>query len=327
MRPGPSTAASAALADTRESSTSSTGASSTFTRCSIPPLPPRSIPTDQRGPPRRPRYWPPGVPTGTDLAAVNILGRRRVGRVRAPSTEGRAVSVLRVKRLEHRERRGAPSAPPTGVAQRARRTEPEPRQKPAPWHDDLQKWVALVASVVALVLSVYNFITQQQPPDVAMTFPSQVRIAQGEEVWLYVRPSSTATAESARNPVITQLELKVKALAGPAAGQEWNLVWDELGDWTYDPKDQRLTWRYLEDPSPFVVDASSTVAPTILWKSEKPIFRQGTYELTLVATGSGVKESGTGCIELKQEDANQLREQGQMKFSQFPTKECKARDA
>ncbi|MGX5188435.1 hypothetical protein ACWKT5_38500 [Streptomyces avermitilis] len=106
--------------------------------------------------------------------------------------------------------------------------------------DAAHMWISSVAALVALSLSLYNFVLVQRQPDTDVALPHIVRIAQGDEVWFYLQPTLSTRVETTQTEVITQVELRMRA-PGPRTRQPV-LYWDESGTFTYDRTDHTLSY-------------------------------------------------------------------------------------
>ena len=87
--------------------------------------------------------------------------------------------------------------------------------------------VPLVVSLVSLGLSGFAVFVDNRDPEVLLTAPAWVRVAQGpNDAWLYVQPRFVSTGRNDRVEVITDITLRVEPLNG---GQASDFVWDEQG--------------------------------------------------------------------------------------------------
>jgi len=146
-------------------------------------------------------------------------------------------------------------------------------------------WISILpvsASLISLVLSLYGVACDREPPDVVMTMPDRVRIAQGADAaWLYLQPRFVNTGDNNRNEVIDRLAVEVIPLPD---GTPVTLGWDEQGIWLHNPATSRLTWQFLADPGPIAVGPNAPQFPIGLviappgW-TWQPV----TYRVTVIA--------------------------------------------
>jgi hypothetical protein len=90
-----------------------------------------------------------------------------------------------------------------------------------------------------------------------------------------------AQGRGERAEVVLDLSLRAEPQAG---GQGAEFVWDETGEWRFDPATQELSWAYLSDPAPLLLTAETAQAPTLLFIGPAGwAFGPGAYRLTLRA--------------------------------------------
>jgi hypothetical protein len=130
-------------------------------------------------------------------------------------------------------------------------------------------------------LSVYSIIEANREPAVWLSAPDVVRVATGEEAWMYVQPRLVSAARNDRVAVISGLRLEVT----PPDGAVMTFAWDEQGTWQYDPVNRGLTWIFVADAAPLVVGPSSPQLPYCLFLGP-PNWRwqAGEYGMAIVAT-------------------------------------------
>lgn len=148
----------------------------------------------------------------------------------------------------------------------------------------LSFWVPIVTALASLALSLYTFAVTMQEPDMLVVMPDVVRIAQGgpSGPLLYAQPVFIGTGLSERVDVVTGIHLRVEPINPGGDGVEF--VWDEQGEWIYDPDTQRFNWIYKGDSGAFLVSARNAqdfmglfIGPPA-WR-----FAAGEYRIVLVA--------------------------------------------
>lgn len=148
----------------------------------------------------------------------------------------------------------------------------------------LSFWVPIVTALASLALSLYTFAVTMQNPDMLVVMPDVVRIAQGgpSGPLIYAQPVFIGTGMSERVDVVTGIHLRVEPI-NPSGGSV-EFVWDEQGEWVYDPVTQHFNWIYKGDSGAFLVGARNAqdfmglfIGPQE-WR-----FEPGRYRIVLVA--------------------------------------------
>nr|SBP00933.1 hypothetical protein BN4615_P10449 [Nonomuraea gerenzanensis] len=185
------------------------------------------------------------------------------------------------------------------------------------WLDALQLWLGLATGTIALILSIINWVTLNRDPEVSLSLPSILRIAQGDNVWLYLQPTFTTIRKTETTDYITGMELRVRPPAGSGAAP--TLVWDETGTWVYDSKTQEADYSYQSDPQPMLVSQDTPQSPTILFEATGWQFRPGRYELELRATRSSTDTplAATFCLDITADDDAAFAQEGQYRWIGF----------
>lgn len=184
----------------------------------------------------------------------------------------------------------------------------------------LTQWVALIVSVLSLTLSSFALIAASLQPDVRGLMPAQVRVAQGgsQGPYLYLQPAFIHTGASQRAEIITDVKVHVEPVGGGAGA---NFVWNEQGEWRYDPATQEVSWGYLGDPSPFVLSPERAELFTGLFVGPQEWhFAPGAYRLTLTAQRMVGSEpvQVSGEVELTQEQVDAMNSSQGARFLTFP---------
>jgi hypothetical protein len=146
-------------------------------------------------------------------------------------------------------------------------------------------WLSILpvgASLISLVLSLYSVASDREPPDVVMTMPDRVRIAQGADAaWLYLQPRFVNTGGNNRNEIISRLSIEIFLLP---EGIPATMVWDEQGTWHYDAANSGITWQFVADPGPIVVGPNAPQFPIGLFIAPPGwLWQPGTYHVTVIA--------------------------------------------
>jgi hypothetical protein len=146
-------------------------------------------------------------------------------------------------------------------------------------------WMSILPvgiALVSLVLSLYGVIADREPPDVVVTMPDRVRIAQGADAaWLYLQPRFVNTGGNNRNEVINHVTVEVAPLPD---GTPVPFAWDEQGTWLDNPDTTRIDWQFLADPAPIVVGPNAPQFPIGLFIAPSSwTWQPGTYRVTVIA--------------------------------------------
>jgi hypothetical protein len=144
--------------------------------------------------------------------------------------------------------------------------------------------VPLVASLTSLVLSISSIIISTRDPAVTILVPDQIRFVQGERIGLayaYLQPTFVSRGENDRVEVIRDMRLQIT----PTSGEETvTFGWDEVGQLTFDPGDESLTYEYLADAVPLLIAPDSAENPLSLFQGPAGWFLEaGTYRVELIA--------------------------------------------
>lgn len=179
----------------------------------------------------------------------------------------------------------------------------------------IQGWTAIVTSVVAMVISALTWFEVHQRPELVLTTPSQIRIAQGNHIWLYIQPTLSLLE---RTDVVTGLSLQLRPEI-PGSGATPQFTWDETGEWIYDPVNQNLTWKYIRDPAPFAVAPDSPALPTVLFNANIGQLAAGRWEGTLTAQRVSTAEPLVAkfCLEMRPTDLAWATAEGQGRWLAF----------
>lgn len=178
-----------------------------------------------------------------------------------------------------------------------------------------QGWTAIVTSVVAVVISALTWLELHQRPQLVLTTPSQIRIAQGDQIWLYIQPTLSLLE---RTDVVTGLSLQLRPQP-PARDATPRFTWDETGEWIYNPADRGLTWKYTGDPAPFAVAPDSPALPTILFSADSGRLPAGRWEGTLTAQriSTAAPLVATFCVDMRPKDIAWAAAEGQGRWLAF----------
>lgn len=197
----------------------------------------------------------------------------------------------------------APQHPPTDQGAAARSSEPagasretetaQPKRTRAglgrhlPWVGArIPVWLPLLLAVISFATSTYTFFAVNAAPDLALTMPAFIRVAQGPNLGgvavIYLQPSFTNVGQSSRVEVIAGMTLRVQPVSG---GEAVEFTWREIDRFVSDPLNgNRLTYEYVSDAQPLLVSQGNPQAPVANFNGPPGwYFAPGTYRITLSA--------------------------------------------
>ena len=144
-------------------------------------------------------------------------------------------------------------------------------------------WLPLVASGLAVVLSLASIYVSTREPEVVVILPEIVRLVGGTQTgasYVYLQPAFVSTGVNDRVEVISDMSLDVTPRDGsPPVEMEWAsqaaLETDENGV---------LSYRYEADAVPLLVGPRTAASPLALFQAPSGwFFGEGTYAFTLRA--------------------------------------------
>ena len=150
-------------------------------------------------------------------------------------------------------------------------------------------WLPLLIATISFATSTYTFFATNAAPDLALTMPAFVRVAQGPNLGggaiVYLQPSFANVGQSARVEVISGMALRVQPASG---GEPATFIWREIGRFVPDTTTAglfRLNYEYVSDAQPLLVSQGNPQAPVGTFIG--PVgwyFAPGTYKITLIAS-------------------------------------------
>jgi hypothetical protein len=135
-----------------------------------------------------------------------------------------------------------------------------------PWvGSKIPVWLPLLIAVISFATSTYTFFATNAAPDLALTMPSFVRVAQGPNLGgdavVYLQPSFANVGQSARVEVISGMTLRVQPVSGGAPAV---FTWREIGRFAPNTTTAglfRLNYEYVSDAQPLLVSQGNPQAP------------------------------------------------------------------
>jgi hypothetical protein len=180
-------------------------------------------------------------------------------------------------------------------------------------------WVPLVASLLAILLSLASIYVSTREPEVVVILPDVVRLVGGRgsgSSYVYLQPAFVSTGVNDRVEVIADMSLKVERADGRDAT---TMSWEEQASLVSDD-DGALSYRYAADAVPLLVGARSAASPLALFQAPDGwFFGEGDYRFTLEADRvvSGTPLRATFEVTLDAEDMAVLEAPGQERFLAF----------
>jgi hypothetical protein len=144
-------------------------------------------------------------------------------------------------------------------------------------------WLPLLASGLAVVLSLASIYVSTREPEVVVILPEVVRLVGGGQTgasYVYLQPAFVSTGVNDRVEVVSDMSLAVRSSGGSAPVEmEWAsqaaLETDASGE---------LSYRYEADAVPLLVGPRSAASPLALFQAPRGwFFGEGTYRFTLEA--------------------------------------------
>lgn len=202
-------------------------------------------------------------------------------------------------------------------------------------------WVATIAALGALGLSVYNFLEAQKDPTADVILPHSLKMdADPEGVSLFLQPTVFTRFGTEDTELAKDVQLRLRR-RDPAVGDRPDFFWKRTVKWTarYEPTDAvcakagtspeadaacekarnappDVWWEFESDPAPFIVAQSAPQKPSIEFKTHNWKLTPGRYEGTLTllraSTRSPVKKAF--CLVLGANDAEQIKQEGWDEF-------------
>ena len=180
-------------------------------------------------------------------------------------------------------------------------------------------WVPLVASALAIVLSLTSIYVTTREPEVVVILPDVVRLVGGRasgSSYVYLQPAFVSTGVNERVEVIADMALNVERADGADAT---TMSWQEQASLVSDD-DGALSYQYAADAVPLLVGARSAASPLALFQAPAGwFFREGPYRFTLEADRvvAGAPLSATFEVTLDADDMAVLDAPGPERFLAF----------
>jgi hypothetical protein len=144
-------------------------------------------------------------------------------------------------------------------------------------------WVPLLASGLAIILSVASIYVSTREPEVVVILPEVVRLVGGGQSgasYVYLQPAFVSTGVNDRFEVVRDMTLAVRKADGSAPVE---LEWASQAALETDA-DGVLSYRYEADAVPLLVGPRSAASPLALFQAPPGwFFETGTYDFTLEA--------------------------------------------
>lgn len=177
--------------------------------------------------------------------------------------------------------------------------------------------ITSATAVIALAISILTYVQLNSRPAAQLELPSQIRIAQGPEAWLYLQPTFTVLAKANPTIVVENVRLELRRAGGDTKPSP-TFYWDESGNWTYSGTAHDLTWNYTADPSPLVISQDTPQQPTILFNSGPWTFSPGHWTGQVTATQQGQSDLIRNfCLDVSSSNTAQMEAAGQLAFLSF----------
>nr|WTA24034.1 hypothetical protein OG365_39030 [Streptomyces sp. NBC_00853] len=156
------------------------------------------------------------------------------------------------------------------------------------WSSAAHLWIATFTGLVALGISLYNFVVLQRPPKVDVALPRLVRIeprAPGNAVHFFLQPTLSIRRKTENVEVITDAQLRLAPTDVNAPRPRF--FWLDYGNYVYDFETNRDNWEKSSDPTPILVSQERPSLSTFNFNADAWNFRPGRYEGSLILHRSG----------------------------------------
>jgi hypothetical protein len=144
-------------------------------------------------------------------------------------------------------------------------------------------WLPLLASGLAIVLSLASIYVSTREPEVVVILPEVVRLVGGGQSgasYVYLQPAFVSTGVNDRVEVVSDMRLEVRPRDGSAPVE---MEWASQAALETDANGE-LSYRYEADAVPLLVGPRSAASPLALFQAPRGwFFAEGTYTFTLQA--------------------------------------------
>ncbi len=188
---------------------------------------------------------------------------------------------------------------------------------------DMAMWIV---AVVALTLSILNWVEANRPAEVRLVLADQVRLTVGPEAQVYLQPVIVSTGANARAEVIDAASASMLAPDGATV----DLTWTQTGAFEVGPfPDYRVDWRITSlRPEPIVVTPTDPQTPVLRWRTAAAFtWAPGAYRIELRAHRlvSADPLIGVLLFDLTDADIAELASEGPGRFVAFDARSATAR--
>ncbi|MGW2746604.1 hypothetical protein [Streptomyces sp. NPDC001450] len=146
-------------------------------------------------------------------------------------------------------------------------------------------WVPLVASLTALVISVYSFIAVRSAPGITVVMPDMTRLAvdsKGTYSKILMQPVIAVLGESQRAETVTGLAMQMRREgSAKQPGGQADFLWYASGRWQGDVTTDQYGFIEENDSSPFLVTRDKPSVSNMSFRADNWLFTPGTYRATL----------------------------------------------
>ncbi|MFJ9647283.1 hypothetical protein [Streptomyces sp. NPDC101206] len=198
-------------------------------------------------------------------------------------------------------------------------------------------WVATIAGLGALALSVYNFLEAQKDPTTEVMLPHSLKVeAETAGISVFLQPTVFTRFGTEDTELVKDVRLRLRLRSpGPAVNDRPDFYWGQVVKWTarYEPTDAAcaktgtspeataacekalsappdIWWEFESEPAPFVVTQSAPQRPSIQFRTHNWKLTPGRYDggLTLVRASTRSPLERTFCLVLEAGDAERIKQ-------------------
>ncbi|MER6329716.1 hypothetical protein ABT298_10380 [Streptomyces sp. NPDC001034] len=170
-----------------------------------------------------------------------------------------------------------------------------------------------MASLTALVISLYSFVAVRSAPGITVVMPDTIRLAvdsRGTYSKILMQPVIAVLGETQRAETVTGIDMRLRR-EGPAKppGGQADFLWYASGHWQGDVTTGRYGFVEESDSSPFLVTRDKPSLSLMDFRAEHWLFAPGTYRATLTVRRATDSRPLTvrWCLVLTAEGVAQIR--------------------
>ncbi|MBT2443327.1 hypothetical protein J7E93_25175 [Streptomyces sp. ISL-36] len=157
--------------------------------------------------------------------------------------------------------------------------------------DNVHKWAATLAAIVALAFSIYNFAEFQKKPRIDVSLPHLLRTGPVDNGTVFqIQPTVSTRFKTQDVEVIRDARLQLTPVGSISSAKKPIFYWHETGTYVYDFDSDQVNYSWSSDPAPFIVSQDKPQQPTLVFWADSWTFQPGQYEGSLQLSRSGNRD-------------------------------------